>query len=62
MSDQQPASDDPSMRHDVRNMLATALLAADLLSAHADPAVRRQAETIIAAIESATARLKGQRK
>ncbi|CAI9119413.1 hypothetical protein [Brytella acorum] len=46
------------LRHDLRNRLSPALLTADILSQHPDPDVRRQAETIIAAIESATVLLR----
>ncbi|AOX19285.1 hypothetical protein [Kozakia baliensis] len=46
------------MRHDVRNILSTALLAADSLASNADSNVQRQAQTIIAAIELATDRLR----
>lgn len=46
------------LRHDVRNTLSTALLAADMLANHDDAAVRKHARTIIAAIETATDRLR----
>ncbi|GAN54280.1 hypothetical protein Tasa_017_163 [Tanticharoenia sakaeratensis NBRC 103193] len=46
------------MRHDVRNLLAPAMMALDRLSAHADPNVRAEAERGIAAIEAAVRRLK----
>ena len=46
------------LRHDLRNLLSPALLTADILSQHPDPNVRRQADTIIAAIESATVLLR----
>jgi hypothetical protein len=47
-----------AMRHDVRNLLAPAMMALDRLSAHADPNVRAEAERGIAAIEAAVRRLK----
>jgi len=52
---------DPKLRHDLRNILATALLVADRLSTYKDETVRTQAETIITALEAATARLKQQK-
>ncbi|GAJ27583.1 hypothetical protein [Acidomonas methanolica] len=55
-----PDSDEPlhRLRHDLRNILSPALLTADILAGHADPSVRKQAETIATAIETATARLR----
>lgn len=47
-----------ALRHDLRNDLATAVLAADLLSAHSDETVRRHAGSIVSALEKATQRLK----
>lgn len=47
-----------TLRHDLRNDLATALLAADLLSASKDETVKRHAGTIVVALEKATQRLK----
>lgn len=46
-----------SLRHDVRGMLSPALLVADRLSEHADPAVRRAGQTVIRTVERVTARL-----
>ncbi|GBQ15649.1 histidine kinase dimerization/phospho-acceptor domain-containing protein [Swaminathania salitolerans] len=50
-----------ALRHDLRNDLATALLAADLLSNDPDERVKRHAATIIAALEKATDRLRQSR-
>ena len=44
------AGEAPSLQHDVRELLTPALLAADLLRRHADPAVVRRAETVVSAI------------
>jgi len=38
------------LQHDVRGLLTPALLAADLLCRHADPAVVKSAETVVSAI------------
>ncbi|NVN01119.1 MULTISPECIES: hypothetical protein [Asaia] len=51
-----------TLRHDLRNDLATALLAADLLTNHADESVQRHATSIVNALEKATERLKRSRK
>ena len=40
--------------HDVRGILSSAMLSADRLSTHADPNVRRAAETVLRSIERAT--------
>lgn len=47
-----------TLRHDLRNDLATALLAADLLASHKDETVKRHATSIVTALEKATDRLK----
>ncbi|WP_336760347.1 hypothetical protein [Asaia sp. VD9] len=47
-----------TLRHDLRNDLATALLAADMLSTSKDETVRRHATAIISALDKATERLK----
>lgn len=57
-----PRPDLKKLRHDLRNLLSPALLTADILSQHADQNVRHQAETIISAIESATALLRNTTK
>lgn len=44
--------------HDVRGLLAPAMLTADRLSLHADPGIREAAEQIIQSIEQAVHRLK----
>lgn len=46
-----------SLRHDVRGMLAPALLVTDRLLASPDPKIVRAGETIIKAIRRAEARL-----
>ncbi len=38
------------LQHDLRELLTPALLAADQLRRHADPAVVRRAETVVGAI------------
>lgn len=43
------------LHHDLRNMLASAMLVSDSLEASEDPEVRRRAERIIATLERATA-------
>ncbi|MDR6182543.1 hypothetical protein [Asaia bogorensis] len=50
-----------TLRHDLRNDLATALLAADLLTSHGDETVKRHAASIVKALEKATERLKRSR-
>ena len=47
-----------SLRHDLRGLLSPALLVADRLLAHADPAVVRAGETVVKAISRAEARLR----
>ena len=42
--------------HDMRGILSPALLTADRLTGHADPAIRQQAEAVAQAIEQATKR------
>lgn len=49
---------DDHTRHDIKNALATAVLAADSLIGHADPQVRRNALMIIDAIEAAMTHLR----
>jgi|GEM_PF-2317610 len=51
-----------TLRHDLRNDLATALLAADLLAGNEDETVRRHALSIVAALERATEHLKRSKK
>jgi len=46
-----------SLRHDLRGMLAPALLVADRLLAHSDPKVVRAGETVVKAINRAEERL-----
>ena len=46
-----------SLRHDVRGMLAPALLVTDRLLAHSDPKIVRAGETIVKAVRRAEARL-----
>ena len=47
-----------ALRHDLRGMLSPALLVADRLLAHPDPAVVRAGETVVKAITRAEARLR----
>lgn len=49
---------DDHTRHDIKNALATAVLAADSLIGHTDPQVRRNALMIIDAIEAALTHLR----
>ena len=51
-----------TLRHDLRNDLATSLLAADLLTNNADETVKRHATSIVTALEKATERLKRSKK
>jgi hypothetical protein len=54
----QPTRDPMSvLRHDLRGILSPALLMADRLLAHDDPAVKRAGEVIARTVERATARL-----
>ncbi len=46
-----------SLRHDVRGMLAPALLVTDRLLNHPDPKIVRAGETIVKAVRRAEARL-----
>lgn len=46
-----------SLRHDLRGMLAPALLVADRLLAHADPKVVKAGETVVNSIKRAGERL-----
>ena len=46
-----------SLRHDVRGMLAPALLVTDRLLAHSDPKIVRAGETIVKSVRRAEARL-----
>ncbi len=46
-----------TLRHDLRGMLAPALLVADLLLAHSDPKVAKAGKTVVNAIERAKERL-----
>lgn len=46
-----------SLRHDVRGMLAPALLVADRLLGHADPKVVKAGDTVVRAIRRVEARL-----
>lgn len=46
-----------SLRHDVRGMLAPALLVADRLLAHADPKVVRAGETVVKSVRRVEQRL-----
>lgn len=46
-----------SLRHDVRGMLAPALLVTDRLLAHSDPKVVKAGETVVKAIRRAEQRL-----
>jgi len=50
-----------TLRHDLRNDLATTLLAADMLASSADETVRRHATAIVSALDKATDRLKRSR-
>lgn len=47
-----------SLRHDIRGMLAPALLVADRLLSHSDPVVVRAGETVVKAVRRAETRLK----
>ncbi len=47
-----------SLRHDIRGMLSPALLVADRLLAHSDPAVVRAGQTVVKAINRAEQRLR----
>ncbi|GBR69803.1 hypothetical protein [Gluconobacter kanchanaburiensis] len=47
-----------TFRHDLRNALAPALLCADILKSHSDPAVKENAATIVTALEKALKLLK----
>ncbi|WP_394819627.1 hypothetical protein [Sorlinia euscelidii] len=49
---------DDHTRHDIKNALATAVLAADSLTGHTDPQVRKSAVMIIDAIEAALTHLR----
>ena len=46
-----------ALRHDVRGMLAPALLVTDRLLAHADPKVVKAGETVVKAVRRAEERL-----
>jgi hypothetical protein len=46
-----------SLRHDLRGMLAPALLVSDRLLSHSDPKVVRAGETIVKAVRRAEERL-----
>ena len=46
-----------TLRHDLRGMLAPALLVADRLLAHADPKVVRAGEIVVKSVQRAEARL-----
>ncbi len=46
-----------SLRNDLRDILTPALLAADLLLRHADPAVVKRAETMVKAVTRAVERM-----
>ncbi len=46
-----------TLRHDIRGILSPALLTADRLLRHADPAVTRAGETMVRTVERTTARL-----
>jgi len=46
-----------SLRHDLRGMLAPALLVSDRLLAHSDPKVVKAGETVVKAIRRAEERL-----
>jgi hypothetical protein len=46
-----------SLRHDVRGMLAPALLVTDRLLAHSDPKVVKAGETVVKAVRRAEERL-----
>ncbi len=46
-----------SLRHDLRGMLAPALLVADRLLAHADPKVVKAGETVVKSVRRAEERL-----
>jgi len=47
-----------SLHNDVRNMLTPALLAADMLLAHADPMVAKRAEIMVRAVAQVVERLR----
>ena len=47
-----------TLRHDLRNMLSPALLVADRLIAHADPAVARAGQTVLKSIKRVEERLR----
>lgn len=49
------------LRHDLRGMLAPALIVVDRLLAHSDPKVVRAGETVVKAIERAEQRLSATR-
>ena len=46
-----------SLRHDLNGILSPALLIADRLAAHADPAVQKAAEVVATTVERAAARV-----
>ncbi len=50
-----------SLRHDIRGMLAPALLVTDRLLSHADPKVVRAGETVMKAVRRAEERLNATR-
>lgn len=50
-----------SLRHDIRGMLAPALLVTDRLLAHSDPKVVRAGETVMKAVRRAEERLNATR-
>lgn len=50
------------LRHALRNDLATALLAADILSGNGDATVQKHAKIIMTALEAATDRIRKTRK
>ena len=50
-----------TLRHDIRGMLAPALLVTDRLLAHADPKVVRAGETVMKAVRRAEERLNATR-
>jgi len=47
-----------SLRHDLRNALAPAMMTADLLSSHPDLQIRQRADTILNSLDSALKILK----
>lgn len=49
---------DPKLRHDLRGLMSPAMLAAEQLSLNPDPQIQKAADTINAALDRLTARLR----